>query len=198
VEVSHKQRYKRYYNKLLLKDLKKGNTVKTLFVDLDGTLCDFEKRVYELTGFYPKDFGHKAAAGGKGQMWKVLSRPENDFYNSLEWLDGCKDMWDSLQPYSPIILTGLPMGKWAAPQKREWCSRELGSHIPVITCLADDKPKAALEWLKMFRGWEWTDLRGAVLIDDRIKTKSLWANLGGTFILHTDPEDSLEQLNNIF
>jgi hypothetical protein len=89
------------------------------------------------------------------------------------------------------------MGRWAAPQKRAWCARELGPEFPVITCMADDKPKEALAWLKIHRGWEGEDLTGAILVDDRLKTRDLWEGMGGTFVLHTSPQTSINALKEL-
>ena len=40
----------------------------------------------------------------------------------------------------PTILTGLPLGKWAAPQKVAWAAEHFPG-VPIITCMARDKHK---------------------------------------------------------
>lgn len=35
----------------------------------------------------------------------------------LEWMSDGQELWNSIVGLQPTILTGLPMGKWAEPQK---------------------------------------------------------------------------------
>lgn len=35
----------------------------------------------------------------------------------LEWMSDGQELWNSIVDLHPTILTGLPMGKWAEPQK---------------------------------------------------------------------------------
>ena len=156
-----------------------------LFVDLDGVLCDFEKGVRRITGKETSELHPR-------QMWPAIARTK-DFYNRLEWMNDGKELWEAVKDCSPVILTGLPMGKWAEPQKRAWCERELGAAIPVITGLSRHKADLALLWMEE---------RGLmdkipVLIDDRLKIKEPWEAAGGRFILHLNAQRSIEELKNM-
>lgn len=146
----------------------------TLFLDLDGVLADFDSKVVEITGRKPEDQPTK-------DMWRQLSDPRRDFYNSLDWIKDGKTLWNATKKYNPTILTGLPIGKWAEPQKRVWCARELGPDVKVITCMARDKHTFAKP--------------GDVLIDDRLKAKAEWERVGGIFIHHKSAIESLRELN---
>lgn len=139
-----------------------------LFVDLDGVLADFDKRVTELFGMGP---AAAIAVHKPGGFWGKLSRPNLDFYNTLEFIPGAEGFFNSLRKYKPTILTGLPLGKWAEPQKREWCARMLGEDQPVIACMAKDKQKFGKP--------------GDVLVDDLTKNMDPWVEMGGIFIHHT-------------
>lgn len=149
-----------------------------LFLDLDGVLADFDEGVRQATGKLPGVLPDKV-------MWPILARTP-DFYDRLPWLEDGRILWEAVKKYRPPILTGLPIGKWAEPQKRSWCARELGPDIEVLTCLARDKGKKALEVLE--QGLT------PILVDDRLKAKDGWEAIGGIFILHTSAKDSLEQL----
>jgi hypothetical protein len=83
----------------------------------------------------------------------------------------------------PIILTGLPLGNWAAPQKVRWAEEHFpGTHI--ITCMARDK---------------YRHMKGAdVLVDDRANHRDKWEDAGGIFIHHRDARSSLERLAEIY
>lgn len=42
------------------------------------------------------------------------------FFNTdeyLDWMEDGRDLWDGVRDLQPTILTGLPMGDWAEPQK---------------------------------------------------------------------------------
>ncbi|MCJ7421879.1 5' nucleotidase, NT5C type [Sphingomicrobium astaxanthinifaciens] len=151
-----------------------------LFLDCDGVLADFDGGVKALTGLDPQAFQEKVGVGG---FWKTLARAD-DFYANLEPLPGALEMVEALAHLSPTILTGLPLGRWAEPQKRAWAARWLPG-VPIITCMARDKWKYAAP--------------GDVLVDDREKQRAAWEEkAAGRFILHRSPAQSLEQLGRIY
>jgi len=156
-----------------------------LFVDLDGVLVDFDNAVFRLTGKMPDELL-------PNQMWPVLARTRR-FYENLNWMRDGRLLWDSLIRFNPVILTGLPMGKWAEPQKRNWCERELGPDVPVIAGMSRRKGELAHTWMAE----QGMDGRVPVLIDDRLKMKASWEDLGGIFILHLNAADSLSALANL-
>lgn len=151
-----------------------------LFLDLDGVLVDFEKGVESL-------FGKPTHALTSKQMWPRLARTP-DFYTRLEWMKDGWELWSFCKVYSPIILTGLPMGKWAEPQKRRWCARELGDDVEVITCLSRHKAKVA-------RARD--ENRTPVLVDDREKLRPQWEEMGGIFIHHSTAAQSIQRLSEL-
>ncbi len=145
-----------------------------LFVDLDGVLADFDGGVLALTGKLPRDLEPK-------RMWGILARAPG-FYANLAWTPGGRGLWERLRPHRPTVLTGLPMGKWAEPQKLAWCARELGPDVPVVACMS--REKAA-------KGRALTPQDAVpVLIDDRESLGEAWTAMGGVFIHHKDPEAS--------
>jgi hypothetical protein len=85
------------------------------------------------------------------------------------------------------VLTGLPLGNWAKPQKLEWCRRELGESVPVITCMTRDKALRAREATP--------ESEIPVLVDDRLSLRESWERIGGVFIHHLSAELSVERLS---
>lgn len=138
------------------------NNLVILYCDLDGVLADFEGGVVKCIGKKPDELS-------SGVMWSAL-RKTPGFYENLEWRDEGRQLWNAIKKYNPIILTGCPSGGWAEQQKRNWCARELGPDVRVITCATKDKPKYCVE--------------GAILVDDRDKVRSEWTKKGGKFILY--------------
>ena len=143
-----------------------------IFVDLDGTVADFNKKVKELTGKLPSELPKK-------ELWKaVYSIP--DFFESLEWMPDGKQLWNAVKQYHPTILTGLPSSKNGKAQKELWCARELGPNVPVIVCASRDKHLYAKE--------------GYILIDDRNDIVQAWNSAGGKGILRRDLSSTLNSL----
>lgn len=153
----------------------------SLFVDLDGVLADFDRRVRELFGALPRDLPPRV-------MWPRLARVPG-FYEHLDWLPGARDFWLALADLQPAILTGLPLGNWAEVQKRAWCRRELGPAVPVITCLSREKHLAARPLVRPGTR--------PVLVDDRASLQEAWEAAGGVFILHRSNAASLAALGEL-
>lgn len=152
-----------------------------LYVDLDGVLCDFEAGARAVLGM---PVGTFRDLHGERLLWKTLERAES-FYERLPWLSEGRLLWDgvrSIRP-GPVILTGLPLGDWAAPQKRLWCARELGPGVPVITCMTREKHSFCLP--------------GDVLIDDRDKLRPAWEARGGVFVHHRSAAETIERVRAV-
>ena len=150
-----------------------------LFLDLDGVLADFDAGAKALLGMSPREFEERL---GKREFWRRLARAR-DFYGTLPLMPDAHLLFDAVAHLEPTILTGLPLGNWAAPQKVRWA----GEHFPgtkIITTMARDK----------FRHMTGMD----VLVDDRADHRDKWENAGGTFIHHKNARASLEQLALIY
>lgn len=146
-----------------------------IFLDCDGVLADFDKGARQLTGLSPDAFQKRH---GAGEFWKRLARAE-DFFGSLDPLPDAYELYEAVREKGPVILTGLPRGKWAEPQKRRWAERYFPG-VPVITTMAALKHEHRHP--------------GDVLVDDRDKHRHLWENEGGIFIHHTSARDSIAKL----
>jgi hypothetical protein len=157
---------------ILSRRLSNGTLTKyILFCDLDGVLADFEKGVYNKFKKYPDQLN-------PGLMWGVINK-SSDFFETLPFMPKGGELWDNIRHYNPIILTGLPKKSDAIKQQKiNWCKRELGDDVDVITCLTKDKCKYCL--------------RDAILIDDRTSNLNKWTERGGKFILYS--EDKLETI----
>ena len=150
-----------------------------LYLDCDGVLADFDKGATALLGLPPRAYEKRH---GPGRFWQKLATAP-DFYFGLPLLPDAMDLFEAVKHLEPTILTGLPLGNWAAPQKIQWAAE----HFPdtkIITTMARDK----------FRHMTGMD----VLVDDRADHRDKWENAGGTFIHHRNARDSLSQLAAIY
>ena len=161
---------------ILSERLKKGQqNLPIIFCDLDGVLADFEKGVQKLFNKHPNEINARF-------MWSSL-RKTKGFFENLEWMEDGRQLWEHIKIYNPIILTGCPYGGWAEQQKYNWCARELGPDIRVITCKSDDKPNYCIQ--------------NSILIDDRDKIKYNWSVKLGYFITHRNTSQTLEKLEKV-
>jgi hypothetical protein len=150
-----------------------------LFLDCDGVLADFDAGAKRLLGVSPAAFEERY---GKGEFWKRLARAR-DFYGTLQQMPDAQELFQAVRHLKPTILTGLPIGKWAAPQKERWAAEHFPG-VPIITTMARKKH------LHMERG--------DVLVDDRENHRHLWEDAGGIFIHHKNARDTLRQLAKIY
>jgi 5'(3')-deoxyribonucleotidase len=146
-----------------------------LYLDCDGVLADFDRAATALLGMPPRQFEKRH---GPAEFWKRLAR-DPDFYGSLPLMPDAMVLFDAVRHLNPVILTGLPRGNWAAPQKVRWAEE----HFPgtgIITCLAADKRKHAR--------------KGDILVDDTLKHRDLWTSAGGIFVHHRNAATSIDEL----
>ena len=150
-----------------------------LFLDADGVLADFDLGVRQLLGMRPKAFIHEH---GRAAFWKRLAKAPN-FYGDLREMPDARILFDAVKHLKPTILTGLPVGSWAAPQKVKWATEHFPG-VSIITCLAQDKAEHMEP--------------GDVLVDDREKHRDTYEAAGVVFVHHKSAEDSLRQLAKIY
>lgn len=157
--------------KILSQKLRRGTlTDRIVFCDLDGVLADFETGVQQQL----------KCPQNKSSIWPQIFGSQR-FFLDLPWTTNGKHLWEAIQRWDPIILTGVPNNNAKlSTQKREWCARELGEDIHVITCTTKEKPNYAL--------------RNSVLIDDRDKIAEEWTAKGGQFILYDDHQFRLDKI----
>lgn len=151
-----------------------------LFLDCDGVLADFDSHFLALCG--EESRGYEDKYGAKA-FWKVVQSDPDFFYN-LPLMPGAQELYDAVKHLSPPILTGVPNGNWAQPQKLRWRDK----HFPdasMITCPSRDKK------LFMVPG------KLNIIIDDWTKHQKTWEDADGVFIVHTSAAESLAVLRDM-
>ena len=157
----------------------RADVTRQLFLDCDGVLADFDAGAQAVLGMPPRAFQDRY---GPGRFWKRLAAAP-DFYFSLPLMPYAMELFDAVRHLDPIILTGLPRGSWAADQKVRWAAQHFPG-TPIITTMARDKRDHAKP--------------GDVLVDDTLKHRHLWEEVGGVFIHHTSAATSIEALAAYF
>ena len=109
-----------------------------LFLDCDGVLADFdagarEAARHERAANIEARHGARRILEAAGQGARISTR-------TLPEMPDARVLFDAVEHLQPTILTGLPLGNWAAPQKVEWAAEHFPG-VPIITCMARDKHK---------------------------------------------------------
>lgn len=149
-----------------------------LYLDCDGVLADFDRGATRVLGAPPRVFERRH---GLPEFWRRLAR-HPDFYAALPLMPDAMILFGAVRHLDPIILTGIPRGQWAAPQKVRWAAE----HFPgtrIITCLAADKRRHARD--------------GDILVNDTLRYRELWEQAGGTFVHHRDAATTIAALREI-
>lgn len=147
----------------------------TVFLDCDGVLADFDAGASQAFGMPPEEFERRF---GLKRFWGKLASLDS-FFGELPLLPDAMDLYEAVQRLKPVILTGLPRGNWAEPQKRLWAERHFPG-VEVITTSAALKREHCRP--------------GDALVDDREKYRHLWEQAGGLFIHHRDAQGSIKEL----
>jgi hypothetical protein len=116
---------------------------------------------------------------GLKQFWSRLAA-HDDFFGELSLLPDAMELYEAVRHLQPIILTGLPRGNWAEPQKRRWAKRHFPD-VEMITTSAALKREHCRP--------------GDALVDDREKYRHLWEHAGGLFIHHRSAASSIRRLH---
>jgi hypothetical protein len=151
-----------------------------IWVDLDGTLADFDKKHVEMFGIPPDR--EDRTEEKDNEMWQIIDN-HGTFFLDLEPLPDYLELWNFVKNFNPTILTGIPRTANASEQKKEWVSKYISPDVPVVCCKSREKFKHGSP--------------GEVLLDDWEKYKHKWERMGGIFVTHTDAKSSIEKLKEL-
>jgi beta-phosphoglucomutase-like phosphatase (HAD superfamily) len=146
-----------------------------IYLDCDGVLADFDAGATKILGLAPDAFEKRH---GAREFWRRLAHAPG-FFDTLDPLPDAFELYEAVRHRGPIILTGMPYGKWAEPQKRRWAERHFPG-VPVITTTAALKREHCHP--------------GDVLVDDRAQHRAAWEDAGGMFVVHTSARASIAAL----
>ena len=149
--------------------------MRQLFLDCDGVLADFDRGAENVFGIHPRKYEDEH---GTEKFWATL-QSYSKFYENLPVMSDAYELYAAVEHLNPIILTGCPLGGWAQAQKLSWRNKHFPG-VPMITTLSKDKRSHAKA--------------GDILIDDYLKYRHLWEEMGGVFIHHKSAQESLHQL----
>ena len=158
--------------------------IKKIYLDMDGVLCDFNKKFKEISG--GEDFTKYSDKHGFVKTWKIIEDCGVEFWENMEWNVGGKKLWNFLKKFDNVeILTGSPygkVGKYAKKGKEIWIKKNIGdikvNHI---------EGKLKYKYVK----------NKDILIDDSERNCKLWDKADGVSILHKNTETTIEKLKKL-
>jgi hypothetical protein len=154
-----------------------GGDKYTIYCDMDGVLCDFDKRFMEFSnGTPPSEYESKF---GKSAFWELISKKGVGFWVGIPWMSDGKQLWNYIKPYNPSLLSAPSREESSRLGKRLWVRNNIPG-TKLILRQAEQKQEFANP--------------NAILIDDRTSNIQQWRDKGGIGILHTSADETIEQL----
>lgn len=151
--------------------------IKTIYVDSDGVLADFD-------GLYEKLFGPKT---DDATLWKNINSRETYFSEIEPYPDAFK-LLDFLYAtgleVKILTATGWQYDR-VSPQKKVWFMRNFAMYSDDVITVKCGKDKAVYANSQ------------SILIDDMMKNIDVWEQAGGIGIWHNNVDDSIDEVARI-
>ena len=151
----------------------------TLYCDMDGVLCDFEKRFKDLTGLSPDAFRDK---NGLNKFWETVDKDGVRFWVGIPWMPDGKKLYEYIKPNLYALLSAPSLDSSSRLGKRLWVKNNIPG-TKLILAAAKNKQDYSEE--------------NSILIDDRSSTINEWNAGGGIGILHTSADNTIQQLKKL-
>ena len=157
-----------------------------LYCDMDGVLCDFKSQAEKVVGVSINKWMNLS----KIDKWKPIV-DKTDFWSTLPWMTGGKQLWSYIKKYNPDILSAHVeevRDPTCIPGKLLWAKRNLGL------------PNNRINLVRRFQKKDYAQTgynSPAVLIDDYEKNASEFTRRGGIGIYHTSTSNTIRQLKKL-
>jgi len=156
-----------------------------IFCDMDGVLCDFDRRFEQFAGMSPKEYESKF---GTKKFWEIIDKVGNQFWSKMPWMPDGKELWTYISKYKPVLLSAPSMDPSSRYGKHLWVKMNLNTKDNPI------KTKLILARREKKRNYSG---KNRILIDDRPDNINEWVYEGGIGILHTSAQQTINDLKEL-
>jgi len=151
-----------------------------IFCDMDGVLCDFDRRFEQFGGMSPKEYELKY---GIKEFWELIDKKIGaQFWSKMPWMPDGKQLWDYIKKYNPSLLSAPSKDSSSRYGKHLW----VNENIPGTKLILANREKK-----KNYSG------KNQILIDDRPDNINEWKTAGGIGILHTSTSNTINELKQL-
>jgi len=150
-----------------------------IYCDMDGVLCDFNRRFEQFGGMSPKEYETK---NGVKKFWELISNVGEQFWSGIPWMQDGKQLWTYISKYKPSLLSSPSKDSSSRYGKSLWVNKNLPNTKLI---LAERKNKQNYS------------KKNRILIDDMPNTINEWNAKGGIGILHTSTENTINELKSL-
>jgi hypothetical protein len=170
-----------------------------IFCDMDGVLCNFDKKFKELN----KDglsFEEYEAKHGKTSGWDIIKNKGESFWSELSWMPDGGELWIYLNQISAPTILSSPSREYSSIKgKMKWINANLGISQSTPTTKSKNWDKTSRIILSSHKHlYVLPDPNvKSILIDDTKSKIDKWEAAGGIGILHTSTSETITSLKRI-
>jgi FMN phosphatase YigB (HAD superfamily) len=150
-----------------------------IFCDMDGVLCDFDKRFEQFGGMPPKEYTSKY---GNKEFWNLITKAGAQYWAKMQWMPEGKQLWNYIKKYKPSLLSAPSSDSSSRYGKHLW----VNNNIPGTKLILANR-----EMKQNYSG------KNNILIDDRSDNIAEWTNSGGIGILYTSTPNTINELKKL-
>lgn len=176
--------------------IKDNNTEVLIKVDMDGVLCDFDKRFRDLNREHLSSDEYEHKYGDKS-IWPIIDSAGEAYWTEMPWMPDGQELWNYIAKYNPTILSAPSKNSTSKSGKVKW----LEKHIKLPNYQVQTKAKHGWDGTSkiILNSDKWRYATGPMdlLIDDTRKKVDAWRHAGGTAILHTSTADTIQELQKL-
>ena len=168
-----------------------------IFCDMDGVLCNFDKRFKDLNPEH-LNFNEYEAKHGKSSSWELIKKEGEKFWSELNWMPDGGELWSYLNQISAPTILSSPSREYSSIKgKMKWIGANLGISQSTATTKSKGWDKDTRIILSSHKHLYVLPEVKSILIDDTESKIDKWEAAGGIGILHTSTAETIASLNRI-
>lgn len=167
-----------------------------IFQDMDGCLTAFDEyfRQFNKEKLSPNEYEKKY---GEHSIWPIIDKGGVDYWANMPWKDDGKQLWNYIEKYNPTILSAPSKNPVSKTGKVQWLEKNIKLDNYNVQTKAKHGWDGVSKIILNSDKWRYATGPKDILIDDTVKKINGWVNAGGTGILHTSAENTINELKKL-